>query len=251
MTQNDYASFGDAIPQLVIIVIIGATAVVLFKMNIIDGLGISRACWTIMLFGSNVLYSTEVSSLTTALIAVHICVNSLVLSYWIVVDVKVYKRKNAWPSMELLFETGLWLFMVILSWVEFLSRRLLKGKEYFHVVYYCHPIAIIALVSIIEKYLTTKMEISGDKFWKSELIENGDMTFDDLVRICSKEPQNGHVSKLDQKLRELTKMLSIVVAQKHEALKKEENRRLRGSRMEPKVGAQTNNNDQEIESMDL
>ncbi|XP_019190309.1 PREDICTED: uncharacterized protein LOC109184728 [Ipomoea nil] len=215
---DDYgSSIGNGIPQLVVIGIILATAMVLFKKKFIDGPGFCRACWTLMLFGSDFLDSTEVKSVTTALITLHIGVNSVGLSYWIVLDVKEYKKEKTWPSMELLFETGVWLFMFILSWVEFTSRRLLKGKDYFH-VYYWYPIAIIALVSMIEKYLT---KTGGDDELKSELlIENGEKVFDDLVTSFLKQLQNdNNITKFDQKFNDFTRMLSTLVAQRQEALK--------------------------------
>nr|GLL43155.1 hypothetical protein Itr_chr12CG29450 [Ipomoea trifida] len=216
---DDYVSFRNATPLLVAIAIIGATSVILFKKKFIDDPLFSRACWMFMLIGSVVLDSTEDSSLTTPLILLHILVNSLGLSYWIVLDVNDYKRKNTWPSMELLFETGVWLFMVILSWVEFMSRILFKDKEYFQ-VYYWYPVAI-ALICMIEKYLTKTMETDGDEL-KSELIGNGEKAFDDLFRSFLKEPQNDNITKFDQKINDFTKMLSILVARGQEALKIDE-----------------------------
>nr|AAS79579.1 hypothetical protein [Ipomoea trifida]BAF36301.1 hypothetical protein [Ipomoea trifida] len=216
---DDYVSFRNATPLLVAIAIIGATSVVLFKKKFIDDPLFSRACWMLMLIGSVVLDSTEDSSLTTPLILLHIVVNSLGLSYWIVLDVKEYKRKKTWPSMELLFETGVWLFMAILSWAEYMSWRLFKDKEYFH-VYYWYPVAI-ALISIIEKNLTKKGETDGDEL-KSESIGNGENAFDDLLRSCLKEPQNDDITKVDQKINDFTKMLSILVARGQEALKIDE-----------------------------
>ncbi|XP_019199091.1 PREDICTED: uncharacterized protein LOC109192845 [Ipomoea nil] len=243
---DDYGSIGNAIPQLVVTGIILATAVVLFKKNFIDGPGFCRACWTLMLFGSDVLGSTEVKSVTTTLITIHIGVNSLGLSYWIVLDVKEYKRKKTWPSMELLFETGVWFFMFILSWVEFMSGRLLKGTDYFQ-VYYWYPIAI-ALFSMIEMYLTRNTETGGDEL-KSEVIGNGEKAFDDFVRSCLKEPQNDNITKFDQKFDEFIRMLSTLVAQRQEALKIAEQKE--APRHRSRVKSKTNNNDQEIESMDL
>nr|GMD73609.1 hypothetical protein Iba_chr12fCG20030 [Ipomoea batatas] len=240
---DDYVGLRNATPQLVAIAIIGATSVVLFKKKYIDGPGFCRAFWMLMLIGSVVLDSTEDSSLTTPLILLHILVNSLGLSYWIVLDVNEYKRKKTWPSMELLFETGVWLFMVILSWVEFMSWRLFKDKEFFH-AYYLYPIAI-ALISMIEKYFTKKREIDGGDELKSELTENRENDFDDLVRSCLKDPQNDNITDIDQKINDFTRMLSVLAAQWQEAP------RVRGSRVEPKAGASTSKNDQEIVSMDL
>nr|GMD67255.1 hypothetical protein Iba_chr12cCG22840 [Ipomoea batatas]GMD73610.1 hypothetical protein Iba_chr12fCG20040 [Ipomoea batatas] len=241
---DDYVRFRKAIPQLVVIAIIGATAVVLFKKKFINGPGFSRACWMLMLFGSDVVASTEASSLTTALITLHIGVNSVGLSYWIVLDVSEYKRKRTWPSMELLFETGVWLFMVILSWFEFMSRRLFKDKEYFH-VYYWYPIAI-ALISMIEKYLAKKRGTDGGDELKSELIGNGEKAFDDLLTSCLKEPQNDYITKFDQKITDFTMMFSVLAAQRQEALKIAEEQEA----PRQQSGAQ-GHNDQEIVSMDL
>nr|BAF52534.1 hypothetical protein [Ipomoea trifida] len=207
---DDYVGLRNATPQLVAIAIIGATSVVLFKKKYIDGPGFCRAFWMLMLIGSVVLDSTEDSSLTTPLILLHILVNSVGLSYWIVLDVNEYKRKKTWPSMELLFETGVWLFMVILSWAEFISWRLFKDKEFFH-AYYLYPIAI-ALSSMIEKYLTKKWETDEGDELKPEVIGNGEKAFDDLLRSCLKDSQNDNISNFDQKINDFTRMLSILAA---------------------------------------
>nr|BAF52540.1 hypothetical protein [Ipomoea trifida] len=213
--SNDYVRYRVVLPYLLVIGIINAIAAVLFKMKFIDGPGFSRACWTLMLLGSDVLNSTELRNVVTLLIAAHICMNSLGLACWIVFDVNEYKMKNKWPSIELLFETGVWLFMVSLGMFEYISRIFTKEEEFIGL--YCwYPVAV-AFGSMIANYWTNLRKTSADRL-KPQLIDKAENTFDELIRTFIEEPQNDNINKFDQTLADFTRMLSIIVAQQQEAL---------------------------------
>nr|BAF36347.1 hypothetical protein [Ipomoea trifida] len=108
-----------------------------------------------------------------------------------VFDVNEYKMKNKWPSIELLFETGVWLFMVSL--------------------------VAVAFGSMIANYWTNLRKTSADRL-KPQLIDKAENTFDELIRTFIEEPQNDNINKFDQTLADFTRMLSIIVAQQQEAL---------------------------------
>nr|BAF36313.1 hypothetical protein [Ipomoea trifida] len=202
-------------PHLLVICIFGATAAVLFTKKFIDGLGFSRAWWTLMTFGNDALYSRGSDSGGTLLIFTHMIVNSVGLVCWIAFYVTEYKRENTWPPSELLFETGLWLVTVLLSVRKYFSQATYPEKELAG-AYYWFSIAA-AFGFMIANYWTNIRKNSADRL-KSQLIGKAENAFDELIRTSMKEPQKDNVTKFDQTLTDFIRMLCILVAQKQETL---------------------------------
>nr|BAF52541.1 hypothetical protein [Ipomoea trifida] len=210
------AVFLPVIPHLLVIGIFGATATILFTKKFIDGPGFSRACWTLMAFGNDVFYVRESNLMGGSLLSINIIVNSLGLMCWIVFYVNEYRRKNtSWPSSELLFETGVWLFTDLLSFRKLYSNALSPDQE-LACVYYWFSIAV-AIGSMIANYWTNIRKTSADRL-KSQLIRKAENAFDELIRTFMKEPQKDNATKFDQTFTDFIRMLSILVAQQQETL---------------------------------
>ncbi|CAH9072799.1 unnamed protein product [Cuscuta europaea] len=206
----DYIPYNKLIALSVCVVIICAIALVLFTKKYIDSHGLTLAFWAMMLFGSDVLDAWDVVSITAYIIFIHIVVNLLGLVYWISLGVGHYKKKSTWPSIDVLFEIGVWFFMFSLSWLEFSIRATLRNNKYFR-VYRWYPIAI-AFVSMVENYWMRNREMRVDQL-KSQFIQTLEDAFNDFIDACMEEAQIGNIP-FDQKVNDFT----VSVAQHREAL---------------------------------
>lgn len=204
--------YAKATPLLGGIVIISVITLILFKINLV---GLIFGFWMLMSFCSVVVNLWKVCSLNYLLNLIHFIVSLFGLAYWIHLGVKEYKKKNTWPSADLLFEIGICFFMFILSCIEVALSFMCPGK--FHQQEPQWYSCAIALISIVENYWKKGRKLREDRL-KSQLLNNLEDAFHDIIIICMEEPQSRNKIEFNQKLNDFTKMLSILVAQQREAL---------------------------------
>ncbi|CAH9138172.1 unnamed protein product [Cuscuta epithymum] len=129
----NYIPYYRILSLAVILVIICAISVVLFKKKYVDRHGLMLSLWTVMLFGSDVIDAWDLRSVIAFVNWLHILVNTLGLSYWIGLGVRNYKKKHTWPPADIMFEIGVWFCMFILSWIENAIRGILRNRQYFRI----------------------------------------------------------------------------------------------------------------------
>ncbi|CAH9130437.1 unnamed protein product [Cuscuta epithymum] len=214
-SSGNITTLAITIPVFGGISIIIVIVVILFKRKLISSHGLILGFWMLMWFGSVVLNTWDIPRVSKTLVAFHIVVNVLGLVYWIRLGHMEYRRKNAWPSVNLLFEIGAWFSMFTLSCVEVFVLTLVGEPQYRRVSHW-YPVAV-AFISMVENYWTKGREIRANRM-KSQLIKNLEEAFEEVIRLCMEDPKKVNLAEFDEKVNEFYRLLDMVVAQHREAI---------------------------------
>lgn len=215
----DLPASSNCIEQLSIplfggIVIIVMIALILFKKLVINSHGLILGFWMLMWLGSVILNTWDIRYLPNLLIYFHIVANLFGLIYWILLAVRDYHRKNTQPSINLLFEIGVWFFMFILSCIEIVVWALRK-KQYKQVSYW-YPV-VLSFITMVENFCTKGREMRTARL-KSQLVKKVEDAFHEVIEAFMKEPQSCTRIEFDHKVNEFTRLFNNLEAQQREAL---------------------------------